>query len=52
MSWGRSVDELEGVSFFMSRKPRSESRVDCRLVDRLLVTTGRRMRVYISMNNF
>ena len=34
VSWRRLVDQLEGASFFMSRKTKSESRVDCTLVDR------------------
>ena len=37
VSWRISVDQLEGASFIMSRKIGSESRTDCRLVDRLLV---------------
>ena len=32
VSWRSSVDQLEGASFFMSRKMGSS--VDCRLVDR------------------
>ena len=31
------MDQLEGASFFMRRKTGSESRLDCKLVDRLLV---------------
>ena len=37
VSWRRSIDSLEGASFFMSKKTGSESRLDCRLVDKLLV---------------
>ena len=34
MSWRRSIDQLEGASFVISRKIGSEFRVNCRLVDR------------------
>ena len=34
VSWRRSVDQLEGASFFFSKKTESKSRVDSRLVDR------------------
>ena len=34
VSWRRSVDQLEGASFFMSKKTRLRAKVDCKLVDR------------------
>ena len=34
VSWRRSVDQLEGASFFSSWKIGSESRVNCKLVER------------------
>ena len=36
VSWRRLVDQLEGASFFTSKKTRPGSRVDYRLVDRVV----------------